>query len=697
MLGNGLMNDAWLGQTVDPAKMGQTSLNIQVVSEEHICPEQLPIILDQVILMVVVSKLEVCAKYWNIIVLVFNFLPYHCREDGMKRFKLLVFLFFLVFLVGCVTSPNVQKGDDYYSSQNFVQALQSYQLALSETRQEAARQEIEEKIRSTKEHLVRMSLAKAESLAQSASPDEISAVKKAVQVLQEAEQWDSEKQDVLRGIQLYQARINALEGEKQQLRQQALQELAGYNFATALETIQKAQRIDAGDSDLQETANKIVALHEINQDVQHALNNNQIDQAMAGFSKMREVSPVSLSFANYPLRSSIVDLVQKRIMQMELENRWHDAYILLSTLDLEEFSQDLQRIRSTGAQYYYQKSSVTILDNGDYHHAYLLCILASQLDDSDLRIFRRLQEAQDHVNKSIQSHIAVATFDSPSNDPDAGRQFSDSLISYLYSVLPYGINILERDKIDYVLKEQYADNRSAGQMLGVDLMVTGSVSLFKVDTNIDKRSATANVKVGEESTPNPEYQQMMSAYGPDTKLWPSVPPMMITRDRTQMMNYTRGTAETRGFSKVSVRIFDTQKGTISFVKDFDANVAYDSEFQDEVNEANIEYKPMRLPSETEVKEQMRREIVGQVAEVVQASFEAREHRFLNQAQFYLDRREPQLAIRPVAQGYYYSLQDNIPEDNSAFVQLRRLLPELAETFYSSSRKASAPVVDFERE
>jgi|GEM_PF-1062366 len=612
----------------------------------------------------------------------------------MNRWIIFLFMF---FLVGCVTSPHLKKGDDFYTSQNYVQALQSYQLALSETLQGAARQAIEEKIRSTKEHLVRMSLAKAESIAQSASPDEISAVTEAVQVLQEAVQWDSENQEVQRGIQLYQARINALEDEKQKLRQQTLQELADYNFATALETIQKAQRIDARDAELQTIAEKIIVMSEINQEVQHTLNNNQIDQAMAGFSKMREISPVSLSFANYPLRNSIVDQVQKRIMQMELENRWYDAYILLSTLDLEEFSQDLQRVRSTGAQYYYQKSSVTILDNGDYHHAYLLSVLASQLDDSDLRIFRRLQEAQDHVNKSIQSHIAVATFDSPSNDPDAGRQFSDSLISYLYSVLPYGINILERDKIDYALKEQYADNRSAGQMLGVDLMVTGSVSLFKVDTNIDKRSATANVKVGEESSPNPEYQQMMSAYGPDTKLWPSVPPMTITRDRTQIMNYTRGTAETRGFAKVSVRIFDTQKGTISFVKDFDANVAYDNEFQDEVNEANIEYKPMRLPSETEVKEQMRREIVTQVADVVQASFEAREHRFLNQAQFYLDRREPQLAIRPVAQGYYYALQDDIPEDNPAFIEIRRLLPGLAQTFYTSPRDVSGSSVDFERE
>jgi hypothetical protein len=28
MLGNGLMNDSWFGQTVDPAKTWQTSLNI---------------------------------------------------------------------------------------------------------------------------------------------------------------------------------------------------------------------------------------------------------------------------------------------------------------------------------------------------------------------------------------------------------------------------------------------------------------------------------------------------------------------------------------------------------------------------------------------------------------------------------------------------------------------------------------------
>lgn len=596
----------------------------------------------------------------------------------MKTLSVLFFAVLLCGLVGCVSSPHLKKGDEFYASQDFVQALQNYQLALPETREGSARRELETKIRATKEQLVRMSMAKADSKAQAADPDMLSGMRQAIDVLQGATQWESDQREVEGRIAHYSKRITELEQEKLKLTDAALHSIRDYIFPEALALVQKAQHIDLSDNELQVLSDKIVKMHEINQSIQSSINNKQIDQARNDFVRMMHVSPVQLSFTNYPLRTSMVELVRNRLKEMELQNQWYEAYELLTTLNLEDFHSDLQRIRSAGAQYYYQKSSVAILDEGDYYLAYLLAVMASKFDDSDLRIFRRLQETQDEVSKSIQSYIAVATFDSPSNDPDAGRQFSDSLISYLYSVLPHGINILERDKIDYALREQHADNQTAGQMLGVDLMVTGSVSLFKVDTSIDKRSATVNVKVGEDTLPNPEYQQMIATYGPDTSTWPFIPPMTVMREKTQIMNYAKGTAETRGFAKVSVRIFDTQKGTISFVKDFDANLAYDSEFQDEVKEADIEYKPMRLPSETEVKEQMRKEIVTQVAQVVQASFEAREHRFLNQAQFYLDRRESQLAVKPIAQGYYYCIQDNIPEDNPAFMQIRQLLPKLVD-------------------
>lgn len=599
---------------------------------------------------------------------------------------LLAFVAVFFLAVGCVPSPHLKKGDEFYAGQDYVQALRYYELALTEVRDGAARRDLEAKIKATRDHLVRMTLAKADSIVRGAQPDKLGAVKQAITELEQSRSWDNEQREIERKISQYRGDIESLEAEKAKLRDLALQQIANFEFPKAFETTQKAVGIDAGDQELRDIAERIVKLQDLNNAVISAVNNNQIDQAMASFEEMRRTSPIALAFANYPLRTSIVEQVRRHLTQMELENRWYNAYLMLNSLNLDEFAADLQRVRSAGSQYYYQRSSVIILDNGDYHHAYLLALLASKLDESDIRIFRRLQETQDQVSKSIQNYIAVATFDSPSNDPDAGRQFSDSLISYLYSVLPYGINILERDKIDFVLQEQHSDNRTAGQILGVDLMVTGSVSLFRVDTSIDKRTATANVKVGEEMGPNPEYQQMVSEFGSNTQEWPHVPPIMIPRDRMQIMSYTRGTAETRGFAKVSVRIFDTDRGAISFVKDFDANIGYESEFQDEVREAGIEYKPMRLPSETEVKEQMRREIVAEVATVVQASFEAREHRFLNQARFFLDRREPQLAIRPIAQGYYYSIRDNIPEDNPAFAQIRQMLPELAESYFSVSPK-----------
>jgi TolB-like protein len=291
----------------------------------------------------------------------------------------------------------------------------------------------------------------------------------------------------------------------------------------------------------------------------------------------------------------------------------------------------------------------------------------------------------------MQKYIAVASFDSPSNDPDSGKQFSDSLISYLYQVLPYGINILERDKIDFVLKERGSEAKSIGELLGVDLIITGTVSLYTVDRVVDERVATVRVKIGEETVLNPEFEQMLNFYGPDmsrwpqkmaqihgedSSQWPRIPPRTVRRDQHQLMKYTKGTAQVKGFAKVSIRIFDTAKGTITFVKDFDATVVRTSEFQDEVQEANIPYIPMNLPTDTEIKEEMRKSIVTEVGKIVRSSFENREHRFLNQANFHLDRLEFDAAFEPLAEGYLYCLRDAIAPENEACVKMRGLIDML---------------------
>lgn len=129
----------------------------------------------------------------------------------------------------------------------------------------------------------------------------------------------------------------------------------------------------------------------------------------------------------------------------------------------------------------------------------------------------------------------------------------------------------------------------------------------------------------------------------------------------------------KGFAKVSVRIFDTKKGAIAFVKDYDANVNYSSNFQDELAEAGIEYIPMKLPTDTEAKEEMRKEIVHQIGKVVQSSFENREARFLNLANFYLERRQNNLAFIPLAEGYLYCTKAGLSPDNPSFMEIKRLI------------------------
>jgi len=140
-----------------------------------------------------------------------------------------------------------------------------------------------------------------------------------------------------------------------------------------------------------------------------------------------------------------------------------------------------------------------------------------------------------------------------------------------------------------------------------------------------------------------------------------------------LLNYTKGTAKAKGFAKVSVRIFDTKKGAITFVKDFDATAMDSCEFQDEVKEASISYVPMSLPTDTEIKEQMRKKIVLEIAKVVEASFEHREMRFLNEVNFFIDRHEFEAALKPLVTGHLYCILDNIKPDNKTFVEIKRLI------------------------
>lgn len=590
----------------------------------------------------------------------------------MKKpsFRALFFFSILcLMLAGCVPSAGVKLGDEAMKKQDFIEAVRQYEAALDQAKGESARKDIETKLAEAKKLLADDYLIKAKQVYSQNQNGRSAAVDKAIAILKEVAQWDDADQRISKQLAEYTKEKGAVSGQLAQSVQKTFQLAGRCEFNQAQQELDKALATDSANSNLLDAKNKIVQMSGLYSAMQDALRKENSEQAAAKYGELSALCPVEMT-----LDDATVSLIRKTSSSLQSAGKWWQAYKFLSPWKTPQLQDDLQTIRETGSSIYFEEARKAAAESP--HKGFLLADRALEMNNKSLEIFNFHRELGDAVNKSLQSYIAIASFDTPSNDPDAGKQFSDSLISYLYEVLPYGINILERDKIDYLLKEKSEANKDVAQLLGVDLIVTGSVSLFKVDKTVDQRAATVKVKSGEATEQNPEYAKMVQLHGPNQKLWPKVPPETISKDSYELVKYNKGRAELKGFGKVSVRIFDTQKGTIAFVKDYDGNVNYSSEFQDEVEGTNIKYIPMKLPTETEAKEEIRKGIVQQIGKVVQASFESREIRLLNQVKFYLDRKEENLAYKPLAEGYFYCVKQGMDQKNPAFTELRKLRDSL---------------------
>lgn len=598
------------------------------------------------------------------------------RRGGYLNIKAIAGLCALAFLLaGCGGSVGLQTADEFLGKKDYVRAAEAYEQVLQTSEDSSTRKQVEEKIGRVRVLIADEYVARADERYGSMGDATIPALNGILDLLRGVERWDDSQGRLGRKLALLEKEAAGLTAKVDDLQKKGAAAARSFQYDAALAAIDKAAALDPSSGAVVSARTEVVKQKKLYGEAVTLLEEEKLDRAMEKYRKLAATYDPPLALAAAPLAADAAALVRKEAASMAAENRWLEAIDYLKGWDLKALD---GAVRDTyrGAAGYFLATAKTAMEGGEAGKAYLYSLKAVDLDPKNMEIFNLNKRARDAVDKEIQSYIAVASFDSPSDDPDAGKQFSDSLVSFLYQVLPYGINILERDKIDYVLKEHRNETGKAGDALGVDLVVTGTVSLFRVESSVDKRMATVKVTVGEETVENPEFTQMVRLHGSDTSTWPEVPPKTIKKGNVQLIKYTKGSGRKKAFAKVSIRIFDTDKGTITFVKDYDADVARVSEFQDEVADAGIEYIPMTLPTDTELKEEMRKGIVQEIAKVVQASFERREARFLNQVRFFLDRREAGAALAPLAGGYLYCLQDGIDKANPEFVELSRMVEEM---------------------
>lgn len=557
-------------------------------------------------------------------------------------------LLFLIFLFGCVPPEKVNMGDQHLAARDYIQAIDAYKQALAKTEDNDLKKQIEDKLFLAQKELTVEYLLSARSAYEDKSRGPQERLERAMDILSQGLPYQDKEQRLSQAYDQYKVELAQLKSDiaqkereasvKKQVTeftQKAQNSISQYDFESAAQFIEKGLALDPKNRNLINLKGLLDQLMNKLKEIYSLLNQGLPAQAITELRQLESMSPVPFSPSYLPVI-----------------------------------------IRDGVAQYYY-KQALAFKESAPFK-GFLLIESAKRLDNVNSDIFRLHKELTDFVDKTMVSNIAVGSFASPHHAPDSGKQFSDSLISHLYNVLPYGINILERDNIDEIIQEVKAKNRKQAELLGLDLMVTGNVSLFRVEKNVDERQATAKVVIGGESVPNPAYRQMEQIYGPNPDTWPARPPRTIGKGNgvTQFVKYRKGLARMTGFAKVSFRIFDMEKGAISYVKNLDATIENSSEFQDEVKEAGIEYKPLELPTEIEVKEAMRRQLVEKIGQIVSSAFQNREVRFANLANYYLERREVRASFEPIAKGILYCRKGQIENNNKVCLQLSQLADKL---------------------
>lgn len=593
------------------------------------------------------------------------------------RFILVMIIATSIAMQGCV--PVNQSGDKALAPKDYLKAVEHYDKVLHDAikKEQAAitfRKETESKLIQAKIELVTDYLKQAATLAANNNKNSAIAVEEAIRLLEKIEKWDDKDRRLTKQLGLYRKEKSNLDQSLSLIEKQ----FSEYHFDKALQTITALLKERPANIELLAKKESTTQLDGIYKTFRRQLKTGDLKNANETSKILAAALPATMDFNKSSGKKDLMRAIQNKVDTLTRENKFSLAVNFLEQFNLPELEKQISQIKTNGSSFYYLRAlKEDKLGNTFMSYVLINKALSFQEGSSSNKakesaVFNLQQKSGDFVDKSLQEYIAIASFDSPAHDPDAGNQFADSLTSYLYNVLPYGINILERDKIDFILKEKQ-QKKNIGKVLGANLVITGRVSLFKIETSEDRRNATAKVVTGEQVVPNPQYTQMATQYGNDTRTWPSVPPSTVINKTHQMITYGKGTARLKGFAKVSIRIFDTSKSAISFVKDYTASIEDVSEFQDEVKEADIPYIPKKLMSSIEAKEAMRNEIVSEIGKVVQSSFDKRELRFLLSAKHLMERREYQNAIKPLAKGFRYCLQENIPADNQNFLEIQKLI------------------------
>jgi hypothetical protein len=365
-----------------------------------------------------------------------------------------------------------------------------------------------------------------------------------------------------------------------------------------------------------------------------------------------------------------IELTREKVAnQLIGQKKYFTAYMLIKDVNTQQYRDLLEVIVEQGSTFYMDLANEEYRNVKD-SYAYAAAVKAMKLFGSENdQAFKLHRDCADRVDDSLKIKIGI-TFESSGDDPDIGTNFSNELLSYLHPLLPYGIGIDERNKIDFGIDK--VGSRDVIRLLGLKWAVFGDIQC-KVMRERNERQVTTWSPVSQ-TIPNPHYEtelKMMMESGEKSSRLPKPQPTISTQI-SERLTYKVGEERLHGQVLCSARIYSPSKENVVNTKNFITTSDANDLFRNEVPGANIAWDPLELPQQLTFEQKMREDMVKQVGDWLINNFSYRQRSFFQEAEYFIQRKQFDQAVKAATQGYLYCLRDNIAENDQWFRGLRQL-------------------------
>ncbi len=272
-------------------------------------------------------------------------------------------------------------------------------------------------------------------------------------------------------------------------------------------------------------------------------------------------------------------------------------------------------------------------------------------------INQKIQSLKDRMRQRVTKKIAIMDFNTPANNPDAGRLVTDSLLSYMTRNTSSDVKILARDILGALIKEiefgqaglyDIESAKKSGKLKGTDIFIFGSLLQYNVELNKEEGQKMVVAKVGVERDPNPHYTAWAAANPrPSEEDRRFAPPPFNERDKTETIRYKVGSHRKTASVTISFRVVDVESGEVVITKTLKSKKEATGNYSEGVESAGIPYQKLELPSDTELLEKAVDEAIADLGHQVLSRFQNLQEKYLNDAEKLKKRGETE----PVAEKY----------------------------------------------